>query len=75
MSRDKNPNMGRLVYGACQTEFGYRLFTHSNQDHWKSFYPNDEELLPPNIPKSRVWMKIILVIWQLGGLEQAYFFI
>ena len=32
MSRGKNPNMGRLVYDACQTEVDDMIFLQSEQD-------------------------------------------
>ena len=53
LSRSKNPNVGRLVYDARQTEVDDRLFPQSVQDQWNDFYPDAEELLPPKMPKSR----------------------
>ena len=53
LSRSKNPNVGRLVFDAHPKEVYDRLFTHSPQDQWNAFYPDDEDLLPPNIPKPR----------------------
>ena len=76
----KNPNLGRLVYDVHKTAIDDRIFPQSAQDQWNDFYHDAEELLPPNMPKPRVftlmpgpmWMQITLVIWQLGGLIQAY---
>mmetsp|Transcript_15996 Transcript_15996/g.23839 ORF Transcript_15996/g.23839 Transcript_15996/m.23839 type:complete len:1130 (+) Transcript_15996:7540-10929(+) len=53
MSRSKTPNVGRLVFDARQTEVDDRLFPRSAQDQWNDFYPDAEELLPPNMPKTR----------------------
>ena len=48
-----DPNMGRLVYDSRQTEVDDRIFLQSAQYQWTFFYPNYEELLPPNMPKPR----------------------
>ena len=53
ISRGNNPNVGILVYGACQTEVDDRIFLQPDQDQWKYFYPGAYELLLPKIPKPR----------------------
>ena len=51
MSHGKNLTVGILMYGARQTEFDKRILIQSAQDKWNNFYPDDEELLPSNMPK------------------------
>ena len=51
MSCGKNPNMGRLVYEAFQTEVYDRLFPQSDLDQWNYFCSDADELIPPKIPK------------------------
>ena len=51
--RRKKHNVRILAHDARQTEVDKTLFTQFPQDKWNDFYPDTEELLPPNIPKPR----------------------
>ena len=41
------------MYNASQIKVDNRLFPQSTKYQWNNFYPDDKELLPPNMPRPR----------------------
>ena len=44
---------GRIVFDSAVHNIEEQLFTYSDSETWKEFYPDTEEKLPPNAPLPR----------------------
>ena len=44
---------GRIVFDATEPSVDETLFAPTNDQYWSDFYPDAEEMLPPNMPRPR----------------------